>query len=81
MKTPPILLNPHLFKFVPPQTHHTERKITLERVSVSDTPFFRTTPYFTNPSLFIGKFLTPLFGKLLKTQTPIYKGGVPTMGR
>ena len=35
----------------------TERKITLERVSVKKVIplFFSTTPYFDNPSLFMGK--------------------------
>ena len=41
-------------------THQTLRKITLEGVSIkiSDNPFLKTTsrpPYFTNPSLFVGK--------------------------
>ena len=49
-------------------------------MKISDTPFIKTTPYFTNPSLFMGKIWTPLFSKTLKTQTPptppsLHKGG------
>ena len=39
-------------------------------MKISDTPFIKTTPYFTNPSLFMGKIWNPLFSKTLKTQTP-----------
>ena len=37
-------------------TPNTQRKITPEWVSmkISGTPLFKTTPYFTNPSLFMG---------------------------
>ena len=50
-------------------------------VLVSDTPyFFRTTPYFTNPSLFIRKFWTPLFWENFENSNPpLYRWGVPTM--
>ena len=38
-------------------TPDTQRKITLERVSmkISDTPFLKQPPYLKNPSLFMRK--------------------------
>ena len=32
-----------------------------------------------NSSLFMGKTWTPLYAKISKTQTSLYKGGIPTM--
>ena len=37
-------------------------------MKISDTPFFKSTIDFTNPSLFMGK--NPLFAKISKTQLP-----------
>ena len=38
--------------------------------------------YFTNQSNFTGQLRTPLFGKILKPQTPsLYKGGEKGGGR
>ena len=58
-------------------TPHTERKKTLGRVSVSDTPFYRTIPlFYQGTSLFMRKFWTPppphLFGQILKVQPHIH---------
>ena len=36
-------------------------------MKISEPPLFETTPYFTNPSLFMGKIWIPLFMKILKT--------------
>ena len=41
--------------------------------------FFRTTPLFHKPSVFMEKSEPPLFGKISKTQSPSYKEGVQTM--
>ena len=43
------------------KAHLTQRKITLEwfGMKISDTPFFETTPCFTNPSLFMEKVWMP----------------------
>ena len=63
------------------QTPCTERKTTLEGVSVKirDTPFFRTIPLFYQPLPLYGKNLNlPFSGKFWKLKSPIYKGGVPT---
>ena len=66
------------------QTPHTEIKTTLEGMAIVSqwySLFLRTASLFTNPSLFMGKFWTCLFGKTLKTHTPpnpqphpLYKG-------
>ena len=44
----------------------TERKITLERVSVSDTPILEKLPVFYQPFPFYGKILNPPFGNFIK---------------
>ena len=62
------------------QTLNKERKHRKGLVSMklSDTPFFKTTSYFTNPSFFIGKIWTPPFlGKFQKLKPIFIK--VPTM--
>ena len=50
----------------------TQQKVTLEReIKISNTPFFKTTPYFTNPSLFMQKIWNPSpFLWKFQTQTP-----------
>ena len=51
---------------------HREKKITLARVSVNDTPIF------TNPSIFVGKFwiLPPLWKTFENSNPPPFKKGV-----
>ena len=47
-------------------------------MKISDTPFIKTTPYFTNPSLFMGKIWNPLFFKNFENSnspTPFIKRG------
>ena len=39
-------------------------------MKISYAPFFKTTPYFTNPSLFMGKVWTPSFRKNFENATP-----------
>ena len=58
-------------------TSNRERKTTLEElvsVKIRYTPhFFRTIPYFTNPSLFMGKIWTlhpPILGENFGNSTP-----------
>ena len=45
-------------------------------MKISDTPFLKPLPYFTNLALFMVKIWTPLFIKILKTQHPFYNVGV-----
>ena len=48
-------------------------------MKISEPPFFKTTPLFYQTLPFYGKNLNPpLFLKILKIQTPFYKGGVST---
>ena len=42
-------------------TKNAHREEGLISVKISDTPFFRTTPYFIGPSLIIGKSELPDF--------------------
>ena len=54
-------------------THHIQRKMALERVSVriSDTPLLEKPPMLLTPSIFLEKPKPPpLFGKSLKTTPP-----------
>ena len=45
-------------------------------MKIIDTPFFKTTPYFTNPSIFIGNFEPLLFFENFEnSDPPLYKGG------
>ena len=53
------------------KTKHTTHRKKDKLVFVSDIPYFKTTSYFTNPSLFMEKFGTPLFWrKFLKLNSP-----------
>ena len=59
----------------PTPTPNTQRKITVERVSMIPS-FFKTTLSIlpTLPVLCEEKFKLPLFLKISKTQLPLYKG-------